>query len=872
MAAHRLARALVVVAVLCCLGLDGGHLLHAQQSADALLSARRYRDAIPVIARNLQEARDAGREADVAEALGRMASALYNTDDHAGARAHALEGLARADALGAHGLLGQLQLLLSILDELAGARAEALRWARSAEASYRTAGDERAGLNARLQGIRLSTAPVDELAPLLQATADEARALGDTRLEGRALHNLADEWFTAGRLDAAYDTLMLARPVVEATGHPVALGTLYNSIGRVYRAHGRLDDALVMQLEALRLHEQAGDTITHMQSLNAVAVVYQLLGDLPRARQYTERALARAVASGSTRAHDFLQGNLAGLLLDEGDAPAAARVLEAVIAAGRDVHISVRYAQLSEAYARMGRPDAARRAAQDALDSCGTAEETCLRARASLARALAASGDAPAALRELDASHAMVERLRAGLVPSDFFRRDFPLVHERLFGRTIALQMQEGRHTEALETAERSRARAFLDLLASRGVGASELSPAAPSARPASARQLAATAARLTSTMVAYWVADQELFIWVVSPTGEVQARRVPVLRSTLARLVRETSPLQTQSEGAAADGPLTRGRGRPSSARSRAAVWRELHALLIEPVRTALPTSPGALLTVVPHGPLMNLSFAALRSAGGRYLLEDYTLHYVPAGALLDFTTPRRRPDGRTGPLLLVADPDPPSRPALDGPLARLPGARREVRAVAGLEARADTTMLVGAEATEGAVRARVGGPAVLHFATHAIVRDADPFTSFLALSAGSDAGDDDGVLSAQDVYGLPLQADLVVLSACQSAGGTVRGDGVATFARAFLYAGAAALVASVWDVADEPTPRLLPAFYRAWQGGATKAQALRQAQLELLRELRAGRVHLTTPIGPVPVAEHPVFWAGFVLFGEPD
>ena len=78
--------------------------------------------------------------------------------------------------------------------------------------------------------------------------------------------------------------------------------------------------------------------------------------------------------------------------------------------------------------------------------------------------------------------------------------------------------------------------------------------------------------------------------------------------------------------------------------------------------------------------------------------------------------------------------------------------------------------------------------------------------------------------------------------------------------------------MFASTWEVADEPSNRLLPAFYRAWFDGATKAAALRQAQLRLLADLRSGRVQVATAIGPVPVPEHPVFWAGFILYGEPD
>ena len=215
-----------------------------------------------------------------------------------------------------------------------------------------------------------------------------------------------------------------------------------------------------------------------------------------------------------------------------------------------------------------------------------------------------------------------------------------------------------------------------------------------------------------------------------------------------------------------------------------------------------------------------------------------------------------------------MVSDPVPPTLSSLDRPLPRLPGARAEGRAVAALIPRARLTRFEGAGASESSVLQATAGRAVLHFATHAIVRGDEPLSSFLALAA---SGDDDGRLTAQEIYRLRLDADLVVLSACRSAGGRVTGDGIATFARAFIYAGAPSIVASVWDVADEPTNRLLPAFYRAWLGGASKARALRTAQLGLMNDLRAGKIHIVTPAGPVSLPEHPVFWAGFALLGEP-
>ena len=109
-------------------------------------------------------------------------------------------------------------------------------------------------------------------------------------------------------------------------------------------------------------------------------------------------------------------------------------------------------------------------------------------------------------------------------------------------------------------------------------------------------------------------------------------------------------------------------------------------------------------------------------------------------------------------------------------------------------------------------------------------------------------------------------------MLSACRSGEGVPNGDGIAALARAFFYAGTDSLIVSLWDIADEPTNRLLPAFYREWLKGTDKAAALRAAQLQLLSDLRAGRVKITTPVGDVAVPEDPAFWAGFVLLGTPD
>src|SRR5262249_4054677 len=176
--------------------------------------------------------------------------------------------------------------------------------------------------------------------------------------------------------------------------------------------------------------------------------------------------------------------------------------------------------------------------------------------------------------------------------------------------------------------------------------------------------------------------------------------------------------------------------------------------------------------------------------------------------------------------------------------------------------------TVLEGPLAKESEVRKQAGVSSILHFATHGVVSDARPFDSYLALAAGDG---EDGKLTAGEIYDLDLHADLVVLSACRSARGRITGDGVIGLQRAFAYAGAPSLLATLWDLPDATAARLVPDFYATWRRTGDRTGALREAQLGMLRKLRAGQVQVDTPAGRFTLPEHPALWAPFVLIGEP-
>jgi CHAT domain-containing protein/tetratricopeptide (TPR) repeat protein len=887
-------------------------------SGEKLLRDDKRDEAMSEFTRALEGARRLHHQAQEAQALCGLGEIEFERARYARARELAVQAADIYDRLANEAAspspdvinrgIGRANHLLSLAALREGSKEEATRRSERAVAAYDAAGDRRGRGLSTLQLLHALDRSSDRQIALYDRVIADARAVADRALEASALHWWGDTLFSTGHYAESLVKLESAAALFAAAGRQVSLGTTYNSLGRLYRAHGRLDAALASQLKALAIHEQSNSPFNHLQSLNAVAVTYQHLGDSRQAGIYFERALALAERVSTPRIQDFLRANLAAILLEEGEYQKAADVLAAVVARGLDRYPALRMRSLAYAYVRLGRPGVAMEWAQKSVDACGPPESPdCLYGLSRRAEIHAALGDDEAALADLRTAMTAIEAMRSRLVPVDFFKQQFHLAQEDLYSRAIALQVRRGESAAALETAEYARARAFVDLLASRDLkpadsprnalpadaGPVDALPLVfrggtggrPTGEPgagdllsttvvpaASTAELVATAARLHSTLVSYWVTPNHVFIWVAFPDGTVRSAQSAVRVSRLLELIRSTTPFAERDGGSERRQVVVTTRGQLSVAAQPpdARPWRELYDLLVRPVRAALPRAPGALLTIIPHGPLAALSFAGLQNERGRYLLEDYTLHYAPSGAALRFTADLRRGDSRMGHVLLVADPVPPTRSSLDRPLPRLPGARAESRAIAALLPRDRTTRFEGDGASEAIVRDAAPGKAVLHFATHAIVRDDDPFSSFLVLSPSG--SDHDGLLTAQEIYRLRLDTDLVVLSTCRSAGGRITGDGIATFARAFIYAGAPSIVASLWDVADEPTNRLVPEFYRRWIRGASKAQALRAAQLGLLKELRGGKVLIETPAGIVALPEAPVFWAGFALLGEPD
>jgi CHAT domain-containing protein len=678
----------------------------------------------------------------------------------------------------------------------------------------------------------------------------------DPVVEGLVLHTWGDILVTLGRYGRGLEKLEQALGRLGAPSEQQARARVLTSIGRARRMHGQADSVLPYYQEALAIQDRIGDIRGAAQTENAIAVAYRFQWRIPEALVHSARAVALAERSGDASLLAFNRLQLGMFHSNAGDHRRAFALLAIADPALHPIDETSRLRALARAERGLGRTRAAMAHAEDAVARARTAADPyrivfALDERAACHEALGRTGEA---LRDAQEAVGLLEGMRSGLAADDLARQGFADDYMGVFSSAIVLLVKSGRALEALEVAEQARARAFLDLLASRDLAPS----AAERSRDAERRQLAtaapisgesmrATLARLDSTLLAYWTGATEIVAWVLAADGTIHARVLPL---TTARIRALTLALE---------------KGLPSPPGPEPA--RELYDLLVKPIAGWLPSGTGRRLTIVPHGPLFALPFAALKDTRGRYLVERWAPHYAASMSVLDHLEAQTARTGTDG-ILVVAEPTLDPRMAKRDGLGPLPAALAEAVAVQGRFDPGSGTVLRGAAATRAAAQQAAEGKRVLHFATHAVVSDTRPLESFLALAP---ADGDEGRLTSAEIYGWRLAADLVVLSACRTARGRVRGDGVIGLARAFAYAGTPSLVAAVWDAPDQTSRQLFPVFYAEWRRTGDRAGALRAAQIALIRRLRAGRISVSTPAGPVTLRERPALWAPFVLLGEP-
>ena len=475
----------------------------------------------------------------------------------------------------------------------------------------------------------------------------------------------------------------------------------------------------------------------------------------------------------------------------------------------------------------------------------------------------------------------------------------------RLLQKVLVAQQK---NDAALEVAEASRSRALVERL---------VQTSRP-LTPPNINQIQQIAKAHNTTLVQYSIVGSEvrvlgneaedqtdLFIWVIKPTGEVGFRQVNLRQRQIESLTQQVLQTREQAIGVRGRGIAVTARNSNPNERSNQIQLQQFYQLLIQPIADLLPTDPNARVTFIPQGALFLVPFAALQDSNGKYLIEKHTIVTAPSIQVLDLTRQIRQTISPGGNFLIVGNPRMPNIPGQNNnppqQLPALPGSEREAVAIASI---LNTQPLTGESATKKAILQQLANARIIHFATHGLLdldanlnefgeqiipvqtaRQSNVIVKPGAVIVGSNvtvgnvsvdlslarekvvrvampgaialapSANDNGFLTAKEIAGMKLNAELVVLSACDTGRGRVTGDGVVGLSRAFIAGGVPSVIVSLWAVPDAPTANLMSEFYRNLQQKSDKAQALRQAMLVTMKQ-----------------HPNPRDWAAFTLIGEAD
>jgi len=428
-------------------------------------------------------------------------------------------------------------------------------------------------------------------------------------------------------------------------------------------------------------------------------------------------------------------------------------------------------------------------------------------------------------------------------------------------------QVAQNKFEAALQTSEIGRARAFhkafIASLLKRGIQA--LGSNLQSSN-VSITQIQQVAKVQNATLVQYSIADENLYIYIVQHNGDIQFRKVNI--SALGKSLNEFVNISR-------DGLGVRGRSNDADVlvalspekqqklqEQRDRSLRQLHQLLIEPIADLLPKDPNQRVIFMPQGELFLVPFPALLNAQNQPLITQHTILTAPSIQTLDLThkTAQSLPK-RDRPALVVGNPTMPTISTVIGDpptkLAALPGSETEAIAIA---KQLNTQAIIGANARKNTIVKLMQTAGVIHLATHGLLdsfKGDTPGAIALAPNDPNGKGDrNDGLLTSGEIFDLKLNADLVVLSACDTGRGDITGDGVIGLSRSLFVAGVPSVIVSLWKVPDDSTALLMTEFYKNWKDlKLDKAQALRQAMLTTMK---------THP--------NPRDWAAFTLIGEAE
>lgn len=734
-----------------------------------------------------------------------------------------------------------------------------------------------------------------------RALSIEEKLIPDSRSVAQCLDNLGIIYSLRGDLSRAEEYGERALTILKKTA-PGSLDVAYSlgNVSEVITQRGELIKAERYHREALDIIKRlAPGSLDEMEALTYSGELAKTRGHLVEATQYYHRALAigTKLAPQSRHVADTLS-NLAEVFLDSGDLTEAERYYTRALniieklspGSSLDAEILVGLAKVDRRRQKLNTAadlfERALNAIERQISLIGGTTSERARFRAEHVSYYKSDMEVLLAQNRPDAAFQVLERSRARSFLELLAERDLG------FGADLPAEIQQarGENAAAYDRTQEQIAELSLPKDAAQieqlqkqlrhleaeresiGERARQASPhfAALHYPKPLGLEAVRTALDPGTALLSYSVSDDQTVLFVVLPVGQEPGLSVFDLKVTGKALRGQVDAFRKliQREG--------NGSARESRQASLAAQEREFYDLLLAPVESIISSSERLLL--IPDGPLQVLPFAALKDRSGHYLVEGKPLH-TTMSATVYAELKRTRPAKSDKPLELAAFGDPLYPPnvqaaitaneagTFDGELrsavergfalSQLPFSRVEVQSIAGLFAGHDVKYL-REQATEEHAKALGKGVRYIHFATHGLLDERFPLNSSLVLTIPSKPteGQENGFLQAWEIFEqVRLDADLVTLSACSTGlGQELNGEGLIGLTRAFQYAGARSVLASLWSVDDYRTMQLMRRFYAELHAGASKDAALQRAQLQLL--------HST--------AEDPYYWAAFSLTGD--
>ncbi|MDM3863157.1 MAG: tetratricopeptide repeat protein, partial [Aphanizomenon gracile PMC644.10] len=660
-----------------------------------------------------------------------------------------------------------------------------------------------------------------------------AREIKDRNGEGAALNNLGLAYYALGEYTKAIEyyssSLAILREIKDRNGEGTALGNL----GNAYYALGEYTKAIEYHSSSLAIAREIKDRRGEGNALGNLGNAYRSLGKYTKAIEYHSSHLAIAREIKDRQGEGNALGNLGNAYLFLGEYTKAIEYHSSHLAIAREI----------KDIAGEG----------DSLNNLGAT--------------FYKSGNLPQAETTLFTGIEVWESIRGKLGNNDSYKVSIFEEQARTYRILQKVLIAQNKTNEALEISERGRARAFVELLSSRLSNTNTSQTSQPAVDKPTISLLQKIAKQQNATLVQYSIIpdtfkidgkeqtkESELYIWVIKPTGEIAFRK-----SDLKPLwQKENTTLRELVDNSRESIGVKRRGGIVASLDPKAAPvkgrFERLHELLITPIADLLPKKDTERVVFIPQNELFLVPFPALQDEKGKYLIEKHTILTAPSIQVLDLTHKRKNALKKSGvgrEILVVGNPTMPKNPITNEQESPLPGAEREAVEIAEL---LKTQAMTGNKATKTAIVQKMPTARIIHFATHGFIDDFKGFGVPGAI-AFAPSGEDNGFLTSGEILDLKLNAELIVLSACDTGQGDIKGDGVIGLSRSLISAGIPSIVVSLWAVGDDSTSFLMTEFYKNMAQKLDKGTALRQAMLTTMKHKNY---------------QSPYHWAAFTLIGE--